>query len=103
MAEFTQPYMEVEWSGEWDQCGGSFRMKEARSAGSSFVSGAVAGLASVLALQPLDVIKTRLQETPRSAAPWSVRLVGVLRNTWKQDGAAGFWRGTSIRLPMTEL
>jgi solute carrier family 25 protein 38 len=60
----------------------------------SLSSGALAGLASVLILQPLDVLKTRLQETPRTTASWNERITGVLRGTLKQDGILGFWRGT---------
>lgn len=60
----------------------------------SLASGAIAGFTSVLALQPLDVVKTRLQETSKSAEGWSQRVSKVLVGTIKEDGLQGFWRGT---------
>jgi solute carrier family 25 protein 38 len=64
------------------------------SASESLGSGAVAGFASVLALQPLDVLKTRLQETPHHGIAWSRRVMTVVQNTVRNDGVFGFWRGT---------
>lgn len=64
-----------------------------RSVRSSLSSGALAGLASALALQPLDVIKTRLQEAG-VGAPWRRRLAKVVASTYSVEGIAGFWRGT---------
>ena len=69
------------------------------------MAGAVAGLASCLLLQPLDVLKTRLQES-RSSDPATRRLFGIVHLT-KMDGIASFWRGlapTIIRnVPGTAL
>lgn len=69
----------------------------ASGAGKSLTSGALAGLASVFLLQPLDVVKTRLQELPRRGEhPPFARLHGVLRDTLQSDGITGFWRGTGM-------
>lgn len=67
---------------------------ESKSYKESLSSGALAGLASVLALQPLDVIKTRLQEQPRTTAPWHLRLQDAIGAIQRQHGVLGFWRGT---------
>ncbi|PJF17617.1 Solute carrier family 25 member 38 [Paramicrosporidium saccamoebae] len=56
------------------------------SASESLGSGAVAGFASVLALQPLDVLKTRLQEMPRHSTTWNKRVMAVVQNTVRNDG-----------------
>lgn len=58
----------------------------------SAISGAVAGLASVLALQPLDVLKTRLQEAPNR------KIIPTISHTLKNEGIFAFWRGTSTNL-----
>lgn len=55
-------------------------------------AGAVAGLASVLVLQPLDVLKTRLQESPKQQGGGHIEW--VVRETIRRDGVTGFWRGT---------
>ncbi|KAM0788683.1 hypothetical protein ACM66B_002780 [Microbotryomycetes sp. NB124-2] len=67
-------------------------------------SGALSGAASVLALQPLDLIKTRVQQDqhqsltsstrdgPRSKA--QRRIVYTARTVIAQDGVTGLWRGT---------
>jgi solute carrier family 25 protein 38 len=67
---------------------------EKSSVADSLTSGALAGLASVIALQPLDVLKTRLQEQPRSNVGWIKRTNDVIKCTIKNDGTLGFWRGT---------
>lgn len=76
---------------------GSIGSSNGSGAGRSLASGAVAGLASVFLLQPLDVVKTRLQELPRCrGTPPFARLGRVLRDTLQADGVAGLWRGTSM-------
>ncbi|GAA6004771.1 hypothetical protein JCM11491_002223 [Sporobolomyces phaffii] len=68
-------------------------------------SGAVSGAASVLILQPLDLIKTRIQQ-PQSHVPASSRApVSVPPGIWAttrrvvaQDGLTGLWRGTTPTL-----
>lgn len=69
-------------------------LMESNKASHSLSSGALAGFVSVLALQPLDVIKTRLQETPRSSLSWHRRLQQTLRAIHQPNGPMGYWRGT---------
>ncbi|KAJ3161406.1 hypothetical protein HDU86_007188 [Geranomyces michiganensis] len=53
------------------------------------LGGALSGLAACVALQPLDLVKTRLQQETRRISLWSVASSVVA-----SDGAAGLWRGT---------
>ncbi|GAA6014740.1 hypothetical protein JCM10207_006923 [Rhodosporidiobolus poonsookiae] len=87
-------------------------------------SGALSGAASVLALQPLDLIKTRIQQAPVEAAQPAVRLAATTgsgaaavleqpaprpravqikiwhtaREVVRTDGMRGLWRGTGPTL-----
>lgn len=56
-------------------------------------SGAIAGLASCMLLQPFDLLKTRLQEESIHLK-WSTRLFASFNRIWQVDGWMGFWRGT---------
>ncbi|CEH13486.1 Predicted mitochondrial carrier protein [Ceraceosorus bombacis] len=75
----------------------------------TLISGGASGLASCLLLQPLDLLKTRMQQSPRLRSAddgngkrgrdWSAtgrtrRLVGVARNVVHEEGVKGLWRGT---------
>ncbi|PWN39229.1 mitochondrial carrier [Ceraceosorus guamensis] len=75
----------------------------------TLISGGASGLASCLLLQPLDLLKTRMQQSPRLRSAddgngtrgrdWSAtgrtrRLVGVARNVVNEEGVKGLWRGT---------
>jgi len=58
----------------------------------NFLSGTVAGLATLLVGQPFDTVKVRLQTTPRSELPsmWE-----CARQCWRCEGIRGFYKGTS--------
>lgn len=73
----------------------------------TLLSGGASGLVSCLLLQPLDLLKTRMQQAPSSqmqqqqsvarlATPRqrTQRLVRVARQVMREDGLRGFWRGT---------
>lgn len=70
----------------------------------SLASGAASGLASCLLLQPMDLLKTRMQqqqqhdrdEHRRRGGPRkrTERLVSMARQVVRQDGWPGLWRGT---------
>ncbi|KAI1774189.1 tricarboxylate transport protein, mitochondrial precursor [Hypoxylon cercidicola] len=69
----------------------------ADGAAASFANGALAGTLTTLATQPFDTVKTKAQQA---------RAVGTLecaRAVLAQDGVAGFWRGTVMRLGRTVL
>ncbi|RKP01647.1 hypothetical protein CXG81DRAFT_29705 [Caulochytrium protostelioides] len=75
------------------------------------LSGAFAGLVSCVALQPLDLIKTRLQQqqqqqqqpsvtmvasSPSASRPWHrIPLVHTAASVVQADGVRGLWRGTT--------
>eukprot|EP00918_Siedleckia_nematoides_P028361 GHVU01060997.1.p1 GENE.GHVU01060997.1~~GHVU01060997.1.p1 ORF type:complete len:294 (+),score=29.89 GHVU01060997.1:449-1330(+) len=64
-----------------------------RSVQTLMASGAFSGFAATVALQPLDVIRTRQQETVRGAR------IGALRVTTEilsRDGPMGLWRGVLV-------
>ncbi|GAA98071.1 uncharacterized protein L969DRAFT_93310 [Mixia osmundae IAM 14324] len=56
------------------------------------LSGALSGLASCVVLQPLDLVKTRLQQG--SPSTQQVRIVSAAVHVVKDDGILGLWRGT---------
>ena len=58
----------------------------------SFVAGAFSGTCSTILLQPLDLIKTRVQQSPKSTL-WSIS-----RDIIKTDGLRGFWTGVTPSL-----
>ncbi|KAK0525270.1 hypothetical protein OC834_005234 [Tilletia horrida] len=77
----------------------------------TLTSGAVSGLASCVLLQPMDLLKTRLQQAdaraPPAASPGSSsatssssnssssRLVRTVRLVVQSEGVSGLWRGTT--------
>ncbi|CAH8670730.1 unnamed protein product [Schistosoma margrebowiei] len=65
--------------------------------GSSFVYLCAAGIASITAsslTNPIWFVKTRLQLDSRPGHT-PITVSQVIRNTWKQDGLRGFYRGVS--------
>lgn len=58
----------------------------------TFGTGAMAGTITVYATQPFDTVKTRTQGAQGQA------LGAAVRSIWKDGGARGFWRGSTMRL-----
>ncbi|CAK9780611.1 mitochondrial carrier [Cutaneotrichosporon oleaginosum] len=56
-------------------------------------SGALSGLTSAVCLQPLDLLKTRLQQG-NTVGRKRHRLGAVVRQVVRDDGVTGLWRGT---------
>ncbi|GFZ50798.1 hypothetical protein JCM24511_08556 [Saitozyma sp. JCM 24511] len=57
-------------------------------------SGALSGLTSAIILQPLDLLKTRLQQSYEGESRKRRRITPVLREVLRDDGIPGLWRGT---------
>lgn len=55
-----------------------------------FFDGVVSGTIASGMLQPLDVVRTRMQSAPVRRSTWY-----TVRTIWKEDGVFGFWRGTT--------
>ncbi|KAI0725559.1 mitochondrial carrier domain-containing protein [Fomitopsis betulina] len=70
------------------------------NAGQHLLSGAVSGLASTIALQPLDLLKTRLQQGDQRVrgSSHAGTIVSVARDIVRTDGVFGLWRGTAATL-----
>lgn len=73
------------------------------NAGHHLLSGGLSGLTSAVCLQPLDLLKTRLQQgydvgrkrwVGRGITDRSHRLGAVARQVVADDGVLGLWRGT---------
>ncbi|GHJ89564.1 hypothetical protein NliqN6_5966 [Naganishia liquefaciens] len=58
------------------------------------LSGATSGLASAVILQPLDLVKTRLQQGAGGDVKGKGRLGRVVRGIVKDEGVGALWRGT---------
>jgi len=58
----------------------------------TFSTGAIAGVITVYATQPLDTIKTRSQGTTQ------VGTITAMRDVYYELGMRGFWRGSTMRL-----
>ena len=58
----------------------------------SFIAGAFSGTCSTILLQPLDLIKTRVQQSPKSS------LRSISRDIIKTEGVRGFWTGVTPSL-----
>lgn len=70
------------------------RTKEQAAAANAFLTGAISGLTSCAVLQPFDLLRTRLQETPGSIR--QPKILPIVKSIWRHEGMAGFWRGTGI-------
>lgn len=64
------------------------------------ISGALSGFASGVALQPFDLLKTRMQQGDgRDTGPrHSGRIFAAARDVVRTNGVAGLWRGTTATL-----
>lgn len=58
----------------------------------TFATGALAGIVTVYATQPLDTVKTRAQ-TAAGASPQQAFV-----SVWRDSGVPGFWKGSTMRL-----
>ena len=58
----------------------------------SFIAGSLSGTCSTILLQPLDLIKTRLQQAPHTG------LYSVTRNIVRDEGVRAFWTGVTPSL-----
>ncbi|WOO77922.1 Mitochondrial glycine transporter [Vanrija pseudolonga] len=72
---------------------GTVRTKADIKAQHHLLSGAISGLTSAVCLQPLDLLKTRLQQG-YDVGRKSHRLTPVVRQVLAEDGVRGLWRGT---------
>ncbi|TXT15881.1 hypothetical protein VHUM_00384 [Vanrija humicola] len=72
---------------------GTVRTKADIKAQHHLLSGAISGLTSAVCLQPLDLLKTRLQQG-YDVGRKSHRLAPVVRQVIAEDGVRGLWRGT---------
>ncbi|KAK0553882.1 hypothetical protein OC845_001019 [Tilletia horrida] len=65
----------------------------------TLASGATSGLASCVLLQPMDLLKTRMQQEKQAASSSSTgnsgRLAHTIRTVIRDDGVRGLWRGTT--------
>ncbi|KAH9838520.1 mitochondrial carrier domain-containing protein [Rhodofomes roseus] len=70
------------------------------NAGQHLLSGALSGLASTITLQPLDLLKTRLQQGDGrvSGSRHAGTVVSLARDIVRRDGVLGLWRGTTATL-----
>ncbi|KAB5590192.1 Solute carrier family 25 [Ceratobasidium theobromae] len=63
------------------------------NASQHLASGALSGLASSLALQPLDLVKTQLQRGGQGKGLSGIS--GIFKSVVTQNGILGLWRGTT--------
>jgi len=66
--------------------------------GQHLLSGALSGLSSTIMLQPLDLLKTRLQQGETVGPSRTSLLVRITQNIVNHDGFRGLWRGTNASL-----
>ena len=68
--------------------------QEKASRGLRVVAGFVAGTLSSIMLQPLDVVKTRMQMQRATSAAASTNIFTVGATIWREEGARSLWAGT---------
>ncbi|KAJ3796019.1 solute carrier family 25 member 38 [Lentinula aff. detonsa] len=68
-----------------------------KNVGQQMTSGALSGLTSTIALQPFDLLKTRLQQGD-SAQQRNVSVLKATREVLESSGIRGLWRGTAPSL-----
>ncbi|KAJ3864279.1 solute carrier family 25 member 38 [Lentinula novae-zelandiae] len=68
-----------------------------KNVGQQMTSGAVSGLTSTIALQPFDLLKTRLQQGD-SVQDRNVSVLKTIREVLNSNGMRGLWRGTAPSL-----
>ncbi|KAI0042206.1 mitochondrial carrier [Auriscalpium vulgare] len=66
--------------------------------GQHLMSGALSGFMSTICLQPLDLLKTRLQQGEGGRSRGTRSLVRTTREIVASKGVLGLWRGTSASL-----
>lgn len=64
----------------------------------AFLAGSLSGTCSTLLFQPLDLVKTRLQQQPGEARLSMLRMVGLVVG---EESLAGLWRGVVPSLTKT--
>ncbi|XP_065222358.1 mitochondrial glycine transporter A-like [Planococcus citri] len=64
----------------------------------SFLTGATSGTISAFLFQPLDVLKTQIQDQRRLSKNAPVTYFLVFRNILQSQGPAGFWKGLTPAL-----
>ncbi|KAF9066866.1 solute carrier family 25 member 38 [Rhodocollybia butyracea] len=68
-----------------------------KNVGQQMTSGALSGLTSTMALQPFDLLKTRLQQGD-SANHRNVSILKATKEVLESNGMRGLWRGTTPSL-----
>ncbi|XP_067934120.1 mitochondrial glycine transporter B-like [Watersipora subatra] len=65
----------------------------------SFLAGSISGTCSTLLFQPLDLLKTRIQSTPRSAVGYgSSGMVTICLRVLRKEKVIGLWSGLTPSL-----
>ncbi|KAF6033417.1 SLC25A38 [Bugula neritina] len=64
----------------------------------SFVAGSLSGTCSTLILQPLDLVKTRLQRDKTLHGGRSQGVLNIYRNVVKNEGVFALWKGLTPAL-----
>uniref|UniRef100_A0A6P7H5C1 Mitochondrial glycine transporter n=1 Tax=Diabrotica virgifera virgifera TaxID=50390 RepID=A0A6P7H5C1_DIAVI len=66
----------------------------------AFLSGSCSGVISTVLLQPLDVVKPRLQNPPAALRnqPNGLHIIPIVSNVIKHEQIAGLWKGTTPSL-----
>ncbi|KAG9038565.1 hypothetical protein FRB95_000786 [Tulasnella sp. JGI-2019a] len=70
------------------------KKKPANSVYEHLASGGLSGFAAALALQPLDLLKTRVQQADGAANGSRRSATAITKQIYAQHGVLGLWRGT---------